>query len=355
MRRILAAAAAVITALSALAQGQYATNPVSDLGLLYYGASYRLRFTPEEVAPYVVHTFANGKKEWLFDGFLFIDFHDGGTCHFSPASNTGHAATKADWQKYLDDHFTAGRALDGLNSCIAAYRDTIGDPGFKHQIVMTVPVPIPGQKDWGELDGRTLDFDNTADCVAACTWFIDQFRRRFAEAGYENLELNGIYWLDEQMDRNGDVVRALAPVVHDRGLQFVWIPWFKAPHYQDWRGYGFDIAYLQPNYFFHKEMSPSRLDEACQLARQYGMGVEFEADERALSQNEDSYMSRMDDYIKAFKRHKVWDRSAIAYYTGGKLLREFVVNPSRENRRGADRLAREIVKHRKKMHRDERR
>lgn len=351
MHRLLFAIITAVISLSALAQGRFATNPISDLALLYYGASHRLAFTPEQVAPYVVHTFADGTKEWLFDGFLFLDFHDGGTCHFSPASNVGHAARKNDWQKYLDDHFKPGRALDGLNTCIENYKDSIGDPGFRHKIVMTVPVPIPGQKDWGELDGRQLDFDNTDDCVAACQWFIDQFQQRFAEAGFDNLELNGVYWLDEQMDRNGDVVRQLAPVVHQKGLQFVWIPWFKSPGFENWRELGFDIAYLQPNYFFHKEMASSRLDEACRLARQYGMGMEFEADDRALSQNSDSYMSRMNDYVKYFKRYKVFDQSAIAYYTGEKLLKQFVDNPSATNQRAMDNLARQIVKHRKKMHR----
>ncbi len=347
-KRIALVIAGLLIALASHARGEYATSKICNLGLLYYGANYRMHMTPEDLTPYVVHTYADGKQDWLFDGFLFLDFYDGATCHFCPASTVGRDARKTDWQKYLDAHFEPGRALDALNTTIENFKATLGEPAFKHRVVMTVPTPIPGQKDWGELNGRPLDFDNTADAVAACRWFIEQAKERFEAAGFNNLELSGIYWLDEQMDRNGDVAREVADVVHSNGLQYIWIPWFKAPMYNQWRELGFDIAYLQPNYFFIKKVSPDRLDEACALARQYGMALEYECDNPTYFENESDFLARMDRYTNAFKRNKVFKQSALAYYTGSQLLKDFVNNPTRENQRTMDRLAREMTKRRKK-------
>ena len=76
------------------------------------------------------------------------------------------------------------------------------------------------------------------------------------------------------------------------------------------------------------------------------MGMEFECDERALSQSKDCFANRMDAYIDGFWRHDVFTDAAIAYYTGGHLMLDFVKNPSPENQRLMDRLAIIIVERR---------
>ena len=73
------------------------------------------------------------------------------------------------------------------------------------------------------------------------------------------------------------------------------------------------------------------------------MGMEFECDENALFQKENSSYDRMDAYMDGFWRHNVFTDAAIAYYTGSKLLLEFVKNPCPENQRIMDRLATIIV------------
>ena len=50
---------------------QYRTTDIRDMALIYQGGSHRLDWTVEEFRPYVVHEFADGERDWLFDGFLF--------------------------------------------------------------------------------------------------------------------------------------------------------------------------------------------------------------------------------------------------------------------------------------------
>ncbi|MDE5595604.1 MAG: DUF4855 domain-containing protein [Muribaculaceae bacterium] len=54
----------------------FSINQIRDLALIYQGGSQRIPWTEDQIEPYVVHKFGNGKKDWLFDGFLFLEFAD---------------------------------------------------------------------------------------------------------------------------------------------------------------------------------------------------------------------------------------------------------------------------------------
>lgn len=323
----------------------YAINPVRDLVLIYQGGAHRPDWTKDQFLPYVTHSFADGRKEWLFDGFLFLEFRDNGK-QLIPDLRMPNAC-KSDWEHYLDRVFENGKSLDALNTCITEQKALLGDPGFKHKVVLTILPPLPHQKDWGELNGKALDFDNVDDAKAACSWFLDQLVDRFEKGGYDNLELSGIYWVAEDMAHNEGFTRHVSDMVHKKGLQFAWIPYYKARGYDRWQDLGFDIAYHQPNFFFNKNIPVSRLDESCSLARQYGMGLELEFDTRALYESEDSYYNRLDAYMDAYWRNNVFTDAALAYYEGGIGFMEFAKNPSPENRRIIDRLATIIVERRR--------
>lgn len=322
----------------------YAINPVRDLVLIYQGGAHRIDWTKDQFVPYVTHTFADGRKNWLFDGFLFLEFTDNGK-QLIPDLRMPNAQ-KGDWERYLDRVFEKGKSLDALNACIEEQKAELGDPGFKHKIVLTILPPLPHQKDWGELDGKALDFDNVEDAKAACQWFLNQLVDRFEKSGYNNLELSGIYWVAEDMAHNEGFTRHVSDMVHEKGLQFAWIPYYKASGYDRWQELGFDIAYYQPNFFFRKDIPVSRLDEACSQARQYGMGLELEFDARALHESEDSFYDRLDAYMDAYWRNNVFTDAAIAYYEGGTGFLDFLKNPTPENRRLIDRLATIIVERR---------
>ena len=252
-------------------------------------------------------------------------------------------ARRAEWEWYLDRIFEPGKSLDALDQAISEKKATLGDPGFRHKIVLTVIVAHKDQKDWGELDGKQLDFSNVEDQKAATYWFIDQLADRFAKAGYKNLDLYGLYWIDEDMVHTNDFPKQIKSYINDKGLKFVWIPYWNAPGHERWKELGFDIAYQQPNYFFHDDIPYERLDAAIDTALVNNMGMEFECDVRAMSQNDPNWQYRMKDYIDAFEKRGVFENSAIAYYTDNHLFLDMVENPSPENQAIMDRLARFIV------------
>lgn len=48
------------------------------MALIYQGGNHRPEWTEDELRPYVVHTFADGRMEWFFDSFLFFDLQIAG-------------------------------------------------------------------------------------------------------------------------------------------------------------------------------------------------------------------------------------------------------------------------------------
>ncbi|MGN0219756.1 MAG: DUF4855 domain-containing protein [Muribaculaceae bacterium] len=314
---------------------------IRDLALIYQGGAHRIDWTKGDFSAYITHKFEDGSEDWLFDGFLFLEFKDGKGRQFAPGYEKLNAR-RAEWEWYLDRLFESGKSLDALDQAISEKKQQLGDPGFRHKIILTIMVPIVDQKDWGELDGRRLDFSNIDDREAAARWFIDQLVERFAKAGYKNLDLTGLYWIAESTNGSGSMPQQLSPYIHSKGLKFVWIPWFKAPGHDNWQALGFDMVYLQPNYFFYNDVAPSRVNEAVNIAKSYNLGLEFECDENFISKAE--RVERFFTYLDTFERRSVFSHSPIAYYTGSSLLRQLAAGSMTDRQRQLiDRLARNII------------
>jgi hypothetical protein len=323
----------------------YKTDIVSDMALIYQGSNHRPEWTEDELRPYVVHTFADGHTEWFFDSFLFLEFTDSWQIAFGPGYGTRNAQ-KSDWEWLLNRIFEKGRSLDALNACIEHYKTVIGEPQFKHKIVLGVVSPITGQTDWGSLNGKALDFTNRDDQITAAKWYIDQLMKRFAEGSYNNLELTGFYWIEESTARCGDLPKDISEYIHQQDKRFYWIPYWNAQGYNLWKKLGFDTAFLQPNHFFNKEVPDSRLDQACNTAKKFGMALEMEFDSNVLYEKEDSYYSRLESYINAFENNGVFEASSIAYYSGTKGILDMYRSGAIENTLILDRIANHILNRR---------
>lgn len=331
----------------------YPHYPVRDLGLIYAaGGPDRPDWTRDELRPYVAHTFSNGETHWLFDGFLFVEFHTRdpklGWIDLIPIK-TDVPPMKRNYVEYMDKLFASGTCLDALDKEIGELKKEIGDPGFRHKVILTLFVPYGGSG-WGKLNGREMNFENFDDKVEVVNWMLNQLVARFNAAHYENLELVGMYWPFEELRQEaGELALAVSEKVHAKNLKFCWIPWYKAPGSDRWQDYGFDMVYQQPNYFVWPKAEKQQLDDACQRARDYNMGLEFEAGPKCLSDNTADgndpveYAGRFKAYLTAFKKQGAKTHAPIAYYTDTKLLLQFTQNPTKQNRQLADELARFIV------------
>lgn len=349
---------AAVSSLSAQPSAGYPHFPVRDLALIYAGDdAIRPQWTSEQLRPYIAHTYADGSADWLFDGFLFLEFRYtspvDGYVDFRPVANS-KPARREHYEHYLNTIFGEGRGLSALDREISRLKEQIGDPGFRHKIILTLFMPRDGQTDWGEVDGKQLDFNNFDDKLTAVEWLLGQLVERFDQAGYQNLDLIGMYWIHEELrDLDGIFTKAVSQKVHRHGLKFCWIPWFKAPGSERWREYGFDMVYQQPNYGVWPKAPQSQLNEACLMAREHNMGLEFETSTRALSsvQDDDSisteYAKRFNRYLDVFAVEGVKTHAPIAYYTDTKFLLQVSQNPVKRDVKLVDRLARFISERRK--------
>ncbi len=322
----------------------YAVDPITDLALIYQGGVKRPDWNVKDLEPYVAHKFANGKKEWLFDGFLFLEFSDG----MDNAFGNGMAKNKAKkehWEWLLNRVFEKNKGLDALDKCIGKMKKELGEPSFRHKVVIALPSALMKQTDWGTLDGKALDFNNQDDQTKAEIWYIDKLLKRYEKQNYKNFDLEGLYWLDEDSIHCKSLPARISPYIHSKGLRFYWIPYFKARGFDKWRELGFDIVYHQPNHFFSTDIPDSRLDLACEVADAHGMAMEFEMDRRAIhNSKEKGFTRRMEEYMDAFDRHDVWEKSAVAYYTGTKGFMELGQSKDPRDIELIDRFASIIVR-----------
>jgi hypothetical protein len=318
---------------------QNAPPNTTDMVLIYQGGTQRSAWAPGEFAPYVSAVDSRDHKEkWLFDGFLFIEYVNGRKHAFEEGINLP-PADQQDWQDLRARNFEPGRGLAALEQTCAETEKRIGRPLRSRQVVLTLPEPIEGATNWGVLDGRKLDFSVPADRVAACEWHIDHALKQWQALAPRHLTLAGFYFVPERtLGSTPRFLPLIAQKIHARGKQFFWIPYWWARGAAEWKQHGFDVAWQQPNHFFHPELPDSRLQEACDFARQHGMGMEMELDERLISKPQ-TFAPRLEAYLKAFEANGVKSSSSIAYYEGGGTLLHLSKSEQPEVRHYYDRLA----------------
>jgi hypothetical protein len=323
---------------------KYGKTNIADMVLIYHGAVNRtLEWNKDQFTPYVVHQNIQGKKDWLFDGFLFTEFLDGKGHHFAHGNDQTKLACRPEWEWLMERQFEKDLAFSALDQCIGEQIKVMGKPSFRHKLVVVMPVPVKGQKEWGSLD-RPMDFSNDEDRVEACKWYIDRFLDRYRKEGYQNLDLEGFYWVSEKDDLYKDILVQVGDYIRSKNLRLFWIPYWTAIGFDNWKTDKFDFAYIQPNYFFKNEVNYERLDAVCAYAKGTGMGLEMEFDSRALADAKESKRDRLKSYIKAFEENDVFRDASVAYYEGGGAIYEFYRSKNPLDKELMDRLAKIIIR-----------
>ncbi len=298
----------------------YGSNSsIMDMIAIYYAGGNRLKWTQDNWVPYVTHTFSDGHTDWLFQGFMLLDLEANGkqTLHVNKQVNY---ATKNDWQTLIDMPFAAGKMLDALDKTIGRFRQQLGNPPFRHKVVMSIPTPIKGQRDWGRIGNRTMNFSNDADRIQAMKWFIDEFLKTYAKHHYENFDLEGFYWLEEDMRNTRGLAAQISAYLHQLGYKHYWMPYHKANGSTDWQVCGFDQCYTQPGgYCFKSERDISVVVDACMKAKRRGMGLVMEFDAHVFT-DPDNFVPRINRCIDTFEQQGVYDHAAMSYYDSAKMI-----------------------------------
>jgi len=327
---------------------KYGKTTIVDLVLIYHGAVHRtVEWNKEQFTPYVIHQDNKGKKEWLFDGFLFTEFIDGQGHHFAHGKGTTTLARRTEWEWLTERQFEKNKGFSALDQCIGEQIKEMGNPPFRHKVVVVIPVPEKGQKDWGSLNHQ-IDFSRNEDRIEACKWYIDRFLDRYKKEDYKNFDLEGLYWVCEKDSGYRDILVQVGDYIRSKNLKFFWIPYWTASGFDNWKTDKFDFAYIQPNYFFKNEVNYERMDAVCAFAKGTGMGLEMEFDERALAASKECKRDRLIGYIQAFEDHDVFREASIAWYQGGGTISELSRSKNPLDTEIMDRLAKIIIQ-RKKM------
>lgn len=315
------------------------------------------KWTPERFSSQVSY---NGK--WLFDAFLCVDGWDPVRNLSYSLTNNRYSATKESWEYLLDAWTGEDGALTELDRAI----DQAGTPPRPRYVVMCIPDPIRFQY-YSNKDSATdywdgnLDFALTGDQIAACKWYMDSCRERFQLRQYKHLELAGFYVLSEELPldpafykaagqsfRSGTddwnwqyknweiIVPALASYAHSCNEGLWWIPYHLAPGYRVWKDLGFDLAWMQPNYYWDHDSVSHPLSQTRDAIRNYRMGVELEfeyslvasvmADGRSGPDSSGSptfyakdvpmLRQRVRDYMEMYRNTGLYGVNPIAVYSG---------------------------------------
>ena len=295
-------------------------NPITDLMLIYDGGEGRLPWTGDRFKPYVYRE-VDGKIEWLYDGFLFLDRLAKSGRRLSPITNRKDA-TKSDWQDLMGHYFQDGQSMSALNQLLDSLAAQGHKPIRKRMVVIALPTPLTGSdptqvvvsSEWGELQGKRLDFNQAPDRLKAAQWYVDEVIKRWDQKHYRHLELAGFYWLFERAWKLHHT-KEIGQYINAKGSRLYWIPSWPQGR-SNWQDYGFDFVYQQPNYFFHRKPTPiSRLEEACQFAGSWGTSMEMEFNQDLLTKP--AFLNFFDQYLQAYAKHGVWAARPVAYYEGG--------------------------------------
>lgn len=322
-----------------------------DMVLIYTGGSHRPAgwWKSEHFAPYVSLEQDNSTRDWLFDGFLFLEIRDGEWSFFGRHGK--RPARQKEWKSFVDKLFTTNTNIIALNDQINKVKNFQNDGDFeKRKIIIAIPEPKEGQKDWGELQERMLDFSLIEDQIQACKWYVDYVLEKYEETSplLQNVELNAFYWIKENNPLDARITQEVSSYVREKGYSLYWIPNMLGLGQieNDWEMPGYDWAYLQPGYFYRTDKDSVRLRESSELIDKFNLNPYVEFDERTLLKKR-NWGYRLHKTIDVFEEYDFWNTKQIGYYQGFNGLYQLYESSEAEDNKLYLRLA-DIIAQRQK-------
>ncbi|MDE5595606.1 MAG: DUF4855 domain-containing protein, partial [Muribaculaceae bacterium] len=167
-----------------------------------------------------------------------------------------------------------------------------------------------------------------------------------------------IYWIEEGLFSNGDIMAMVNDYVHSKGLRSYWIPYYpnNEQYWSNWKKeYNFDMCYIQPNYAFYKKdgtlYPKTQLNVTVDAAWSCGAGLEFEFETQeksnALHSVNPELHQHINDYMDVYDEEGVFDNAGVAYYTGTQGLIHMRDSSDPVDHATIDRLARYVAKRQK--------
>jgi hypothetical protein len=319
---ILASSLAIRTADTAPRLGGF--EDIQDVALVYVPPGQGL-ITQHYLEPYVSYLDEDGSRtEWLFDSFLFLTIYtDSMSTFWGPSS-------AADWRGWMDKLFRPGQQIDALDREVEEAKRHLGKTS-KRGVIISIPYPSPETPSFGLVEGSRLDFsregrkeESTQDRLRACTWFVDEVVSRWIGQGYDNLELVGFYWFQEElMEGDVELVNRLSDYLRQEGYGLYWIPFNSEKNLDAVRAWqrgeiGFEYVWIQPNYAFkYRENERWRelrdLDTVARIAGELNASLEIEVDENSFLAGDVAALNNFYNYLDTGLTY-LYVHRPLAYY-----------------------------------------
>lgn len=271
--------------------------------IIYNGAENTKSFSAEFFKPYLAYKQGEIYSGTMFDSFLIVG-RKYSTGEF--AETAGNKANYKEFWEYADRTFAKGGALDILNQ-------NAKQLGRKPNVYLSIPYPKRGEE-IVLLNGKKVT-NTLAERQKWINAYVQQVEAKWKAAGYTNLVFKGYYWLNETVISLEDeqLVEQTAQAVHKTGKAFIYSPHAASTNFANWKNYGFDAAYLQPNAFrLNLTDYNNRLHKAFLHAQINGSGINIEVDSYSLHQIEQG-AERFRDYLQVAERYRLQGQSLIMY------------------------------------------
>jgi hypothetical protein len=279
--------------------------------LIYNGNENNMSFTTEYFKPYLTINTTAGAPRPLFDTFIILGRSYKGGEFVQVAGN--HANYK-EWLWYADKSFASDGPLLNLNTAAKS-------AGKKVNVYLSIPYPKHKEAIIG-LDGKKRA-NNLDERVKLVAWYMNTMQTKWNKAGFTNLNFKGYYWLNETVIDLQDelLVEKVAKSIHAGKKSFIYSPHALTTNFENWKTYGFDGAYLQPNTFrlkFSDTETATRLHKAFLEAQINGSGINIEIDTYSPHQMV-AGLKNFEKYAEMAERYNLPGRSLI-FYQGNEML-----------------------------------
>ena len=265
--------------------------------------------TVEEYLPHVGYYDRDGKlADTFFDSFLFLPY--------AAFTGTEYRDFTA-WNTYVDNVFAEDANINALSEAVEQVSEGLGRD-VRVSVFFSILYTWPDKTSFGDVDGDGVieDFSKVEDRKKAIKWMIDEQLARFEAGGYDNLDLLGFYWFEEQITYSDpyetELIRYASDYLHSLGYKLMWIPYNYASGYSEWKSLGFDMACMQPNYAFRYNETRDILYRTAETTKLLGMCVELEINDA----DNPADVARYKEYL-AVGAETGYMNAVKVYYQGG--------------------------------------
>lgn len=273
------------------------TNPYNIYNVMK-GYCFGSPLTDRQLLPTMAYMVDGKIKDTMCDAIIIMP---------SPVNiYWGNFGRKSDWESWMyKQTFADGKNLDAMDTCGAQIASALGKKDYKINAFVTLVNPNPQYySNWGELNGKAMDFNNEEDRFTAAKWMIDSYLAEFKKQNYKYVKLAGFYWFDEYIEQKDiKFIKRVTDYVRSTGHITIFSAFYRAGGYDKWKECGFDLASMQSNYFPSEPGLPnagpvSRLTENVYITQARGMGIEMELDNASKKNGITGFKQTMEVLIK---------------------------------------------------------